>query len=149
MEVTSFADGGTGDPAAGLFGGGDALAGEGGFIYRSIAAFYHTVYRNRLAGADDDQVAWLKLGGIHFDFLPVPQDGGSGGPKRHQAGNGVGGAGLCPGLQEFAHCNQGEDHTSRFKVQVHRGVMSLGKISVRQRIAQPEHRDDAIQSGRS
>ena len=104
---------------------GDGLAGQGGLVHGGPALGHLAVHGDGLSRAHQDQVAHGYLLHRHLHLPAVPQDGGRLGGQVDQAGDGLAGLALGAGLQEFAQGDQGQDHTSRLKVQIHGPALHL------------------------
>ena len=98
---------------------GDALAGQGALIHGAAAFQHNAVHGHILARAHHKDVSLLHLLDGHRHFGTVPQQVGGLGGQLHQALEGIGGLALGTGFQHFAHRDEGQNHGSRFEVELH------------------------------
>ena len=132
MNKPGFIDGGADDCISRLFFHRDALPGNGRFIHAGSAADDHPVCRNAFAGAHHDFIAFRQFFRRNDNFRAVPDDRSLFRRQVHQFFNGAGGAAFGTGFQPFAEGNQGDDHTSRFKIQIHAVQIHQRRIAVTQ-----------------
>ena len=132
MNKPGFIDGGADDCVSRLFFHRDALPGNGRFVHAGSATDDHPVCRNAFAGAHHDFIAFRQLFRRNDNFRAVPDDRSLFRRQVHQFFNGAGCPSFGPGFQPFAEGNQGDDHTSRFKIQIHAVQIHQRRIAVAQ-----------------
>ena len=118
FQISGSVDGGRGDGIAGFLFHRDRFAGEGALVHRGSALHHGAVHRDPSAGADDDNIAHLHLLGGNLFLFAVSANRGGLGSQIHQLTDGIAGAALGPGLQEFAQSDQGQDHGGGLKIQI-------------------------------
>ena len=121
-QEAGLVDGGGGNGAARGLVHGDALPGQGCLIHRAGAFQHHAVHRNALPRPDHEYITLADLPDGHRHFLPLAEEGGGLGCQLHQGFQGIRGLALGPGLQHFAHGDEGQDHSGGLKIEfVHIG----------------------------
>ena len=106
----------------------DAFTGEGTLIHRAAALNHRAIHRDPAAGADDDGVTHLHILHGNLRFYTITANTCRLGAEVHQGPNGIAGLAFGPGLQEFAQGDEGQDHGSRFKIQI--GTVMLHRLPV-------------------
>ena len=119
LQETGLVGGGSAHLVARSLVHGDALAGQGALVHGAGAFQHDAVHGDVLARAHHKDVPLLHLLDGHGHFGTVPQQGGGLGGKLHQALERVGGLALGAGLQHLAHRDEGQDHGSGLKVELH------------------------------
>ena len=98
------------DRITGAFVHRDGFPGEGRLVHGRLALHHHAIHRHGLAGPHQQQIPQLYLLHGNFHFAAVPQNRGRFGGQIEQPGNGLTGAALGAGLQEFAHGDKSNNH---------------------------------------
>ena len=146
-KIARLVDGGGGHLVPRALVHGEGLAGEGRLVHGGGSLQDHAVHGNGLAGPDHHPLPHPDF--LHGDlqFHSVPQDRGRLGGQIHQAGNGLGGLALGPGLQEFTQRDEGQDHPGRLEVQVHVVLGHPRHIAVAQAPAHLVDGKDTVDDG--
>ena len=128
-DEAGLVDRGGGDAVALLLVHGDGFARERGLVDRGGAFQDHAVDRDRLAGADDEDVAGLHLVDADDRLDAVPFHRGRFRSHAQKILQRIGRAALGKGFQRLAHGDQAGDHRGGFEIQF--VVIDLHQVRVR------------------